>query len=194
MSDRFLDLLRHGAVRGGTCFRGRQDDPLSGLGWGQMSDATADDPGWTEIISSPARRCADFAHHLAARRALTMKIEERLCERHFGDWEGLTASEIQPDALGRFWGDPVGYTPPGAEPYPLFRERVLHVWNNLRQSSARHALLVTHGGVIRVLIAATLRMPDDAALLIEVSHACHTRVRLPQPPGQPSLVFHRGSE
>ncbi len=191
MTDRFLDLLRHGEVQGGACFRGGSDDPLTGLGWEQMRRATAEAPAWTRIHSSPARRCADFARHLAETCGAPLTLVDAFGERQFGAWEGRAAHQIPAAELAGFWNDPAVFTPPGGEPFADFRARVLRAWSELETTSEAHSLLVTHGGVIRVLIAAVLRMPDEAALLLEVPHACLTRIRLPAAPGRPSLMFHR---
>ena len=190
MDARLLDQLRHGEVQGGACFRGSQDDALSEAGWGQMLRATAQMPVWTDIVSSPARRCADFARHLAAIHEIPLRILDDFRERHFGAWEGLTAAQIPPADLARFWADPVGQTPPDAESFSDFRQRVRGVWSQMRDTDEPRTLLVTHGGVIRVLLAEVLCLQDPAALLIEVPHACLTRLRLPEPLGRPSLIAH----
>ncbi|NCC95151.1 MAG: histidine phosphatase family protein [Opitutae bacterium] len=190
MADRLIDLLRHGETLGGACFRGTRNDSLSATGWAQMNAVTSRDAVWTRVVSSPLRRCADFASALARQRGLPHAILPDLAERHFGAWEGLTADQIPSAELGRFWADPVGYTPAGAEPLMRFRERVLGAWQEVDDWAGEGTLVVTHGGVIRVWIAECLRMPPDAAVQIEVPHACLTRLRLPAPPGRPSLVWH----
>lgn len=191
MSDRFVDLLRHGEVQGGARFRGGNDDPLSARGWQEMSLATAQAADWTGLLSSPARRCADFARHLAGLRGLPLRIEARFAERRFGAWEGRAAQQIPADQLTRFWDDPVGYAPPDAETFAAFQARVLEAWHDLSHTAEPSQLFIVHGGVIRLLIAAVLHMPDAASLLIEVPYACRTRLRLPPAPGLPSLMFHR---
>ena len=190
MSDSFVDLLRHGDVQGGECFRGTRDDPLSPHGWAQMRRATAERSGWTHLVSSPARRCAEFARELSATHHLPLTLMEAFRERGFGDWEGRTAAEIPGDALQRFWSDPVGYTPPGAEPFADFRARVLAAWRDLLAARRPHTLLITHGGVIRVLVAEALCMADAGLLRLEVPHACLSRLRLYPPPWHPSLIAH----
>lgn len=192
MADRLLDLLRHGEALGGACFRGRRDDPASPIGWQQMSQAATADPGWTGVITAPARRCSDFARHLAETRGLPLATVSALGERDFGAWEGLTADQIPPQALARFWDDPIGFTPPGGEPFADFRDRVLLAWDELLDQAGAATLVVTHGGVMRVLLAHLLRMPPADAILIEVPHACLTRLRIPEPPGRPSLMRHGG--
>ncbi len=190
MSDRIIVLLRHGEVQGGGRFRGSCDDALSDAGWAQMCDAAGREPGIARIVSSPARRCADFARALGAERGLPVDLSEALRERHFGDWEGHAAAQIPADQLAHFWDDPVGYNPPGAEPFADFRQRVLDGWRALCAQAAPHTLVLTHGGVLRVILARVLGMSDCSGLQLEVPAACVTRVRLPLPPGRPSLIAH----
>jgi alpha-ribazole phosphatase len=188
-----VDLLRHGEAAGGPCFRGSRDDPLTERGWSELRAATADDgPGWDAVLCSPARRCADFARALGARLDLPVTTLPKLRERHFGSWEGRTAAELPEADLAAFWSDPVGFTPPGAEPFGAFRARVLAAWQEIQGGAGEHRLILTHGGVVRVIVGEVLRMPPAALLLLEVPHACRTRIRLPGGPGLPSLVAHGG--
>lgn len=186
-----IDLLRHGDCIGGPCFRGVRDDPLSSAGWQQMEEATAGLSGLSRVISSPARRCAEFAASLSARLGLPLVLMDQLRERDFGDWEGLSAAAIPAAEFARFLADPAGFNPPNAEPFADFRARVLGGWQALCASPSPHTLLITHGGVIRVLIAEVLGMADKALPCLEVPPGCLTRIRLHPPPGRPSLVFHR---
>ncbi|MFB1487813.1 MULTISPECIES: histidine phosphatase family protein [unclassified Thiocapsa] len=190
MQDCFVDLLRHGEAQGGARFRGGHDDPLSAEGWDQMTRATAANPDWTRVVSSPSRRCSAFAQRLAERHKLPLAILPGLRERGFGAWEGLAAYQIPAAELTRFWDDPVGYAPPGGEPFEVFRERVRAVWGQVCDAGEPFTLAVTHGGVIRVVLAEVLRMPPEASLLIEVPPACLSRLRVPESPGRPSLMCH----
>lgn len=193
-SDRFVDLLRHGEVVGGGRFRGDTDDLLSPAGLAQMRTATQGLQSWDALISSPARRCAAFASELAPERGLPLQHMPEFGERCFGAWENRTAEEIPLVELQRFWDDPIGFTPPGAEPFEALRERVLHGWDRLLAGDARFPLLITHGGVIRIILGAALDMPAAALLRIEVPPACLSRLRVPSGAGRPSLMFHRGPD
>ena len=55
-----IDLLRHGDT-GQRSYRGQLDDPLSTLGWSQLRAAIFG-RSWDAIVTSPLRRCAEFAH------------------------------------------------------------------------------------------------------------------------------------
>lgn len=177
-----LDLLRHGETELGGGFRGSLDDQLTPTGWQQMRQATASPEHWDAIVSSPLRRCADFAFELAEQCQLPLVLQDGLRELHFGDWEGRHASELMQEHaedLGRFWAAPYEFTPPGGEPMLAFEERVLNTVNELYQHRAgEHLLLVTHGGVMRLLTARARRLERDQLLQVEVGHGQRLRLQL----------------
>jgi broad specificity phosphatase PhoE len=195
LSSRMVELLRHGDAEGGACFRGSQDDPLTEHGWAALRAAMAPElcraaPAWDQVLTSPARRCAEFALELGNRLDVPVTPLAVLRERHFGAWEGRTAAQIPAAELNAFWADPGGYTPPDAEPFADFRRRVATAWRDIQEAAARRQLVVTHGGVLRVIVGEVLGLADASLLLLEVPHACRTRIRLPDGAGLPSLVAH----
>ncbi|MFB8828295.1 alpha-ribazole phosphatase family protein [Azotobacter sp. CWF10] len=177
-----LDLLRHGDTECGGGFRGSLDDALTAAGWVQMRAATAGGGPWDLVVSSPLRRCADFARELAAAQGLPLQHEADLRELHFGAWEGRNASELMHDdaeGLGRFWDDPYAFTPPDGEPVSAFEARVLDAVERLRRDCAgRRLLLVTHGGVMRLLLARARGLPRRALLQVTVAHGALHRLCL----------------
>ena len=182
MTGTCIDLLRHGETVGGNRYRGSRDDALTAEGWEQMRRALGDDRPWTCIVSSPLIRCRAFAEGLAQRHSLSIEIETRLREIHFGDWEGKTAEELlatDRERITRFWEDPESHPPPGGEALTMFRNRVLEAW---RQLSARdtsdHLLVVTHGGPIRVILGHILGLSRAEILQLEVPHAYRRQLRL----------------
>jgi alpha-ribazole phosphatase/probable phosphoglycerate mutase len=191
-----VDLLRHGEPEGGNRYRGTLDDPLSSLGWEQMRVAIGDRHLWDAIISSPLRRCADFARELATQLRLRLDIEPDLREMTFGDWEGRTLTEIMratPQALELFWRDPVNYPPPGGEPLPIYAARVIAAWQTvLERHAGRHVLIVGHGGMIRMVLQDILGMPLQHIWRLEVPYANFSRVRIHGRGREatPLLVFH----
>ena len=181
MPDLLIDLLRHGETEGGNCFRGRTDDVLTDHGWSQLSSAVKGKPAWGEIISSPAKRCAQFAEHLAETHNIPCRQAEWLWEMNFGDWEGATAAELaatDSDRLSAFWQDPINQAPPNGEPFHQFQRRVLGGWHATIQQTSKKVLLVSHGGPIRLILAETLGMPPQNLMRLEMPHASLNRVRV----------------
>lgn len=147
-----------------------------------MREAVADHAPWDVIVTSPLRRCAEFAEELARRHTLPLERDERLKEIGFGEWEGCTAEQLtahDPDMLMNFYRDPVGHRPPGAEPLTDFRRRVTAVWEELLDCHCgRHLLIVAHAGVMRMILCQVLGMPEERMFSILVPNAGVTRIRV----------------
>lgn len=178
----YLELLRHGETELGGGLRGSLDDALTATGWAQLRAAVAEAGPWDRLISSPLQRCARFAEELAAQQGVPLSLEADLQELHFGAWEGRSTAELMHSSateLGQFWSDPYAFTPPAGEPLLAFEARILSAVQRLQ---ARHAgerlLLVTHGGVIRLLLARARGLPRTDLLQVEVSHAERFRLSL----------------
>ena len=169
-----LDLLRHGETELGGGLRGSLDDALTAKGWQQMRQAVEGQGPWDRLVSSPLQRCARFAEELGTRLQLPVSLDKDLQELHFGAWEGQSAAalmDIDADALGRFWADPYSFTPPAGEPVLAFAERVLTAIERLHQAYAgQRVLLVSHGGVMRLLLARARGLPREQLLNVEVAH------------------------
>lgn len=169
-----LDLLRHGETERGGGFRGSLDDALTDTGWAQMRQAVSGLADWDALVSSPLQRCARFADELALTHGLPLQLEPGLQELHFGAWEGRSAAELMVDSereLGLFWNDPYTFTPPEGEPLVRFEARVLAALARLQaQHAGKHLLLVTHGGVMRLLLSRARGLPREHLLQVEVAH------------------------
>lgn len=169
-----LDLLRHGETERGGGFRGSLDDALTQTGWTQMHRGIEGAGPWDLLVSSPLQRCSAFARELAQRLDLPLHIEADLRELHFGQWEGRSAAELMEshaEGLGQFWNDPFSFTPPEGETLLDFESRVLAAGERLRSRfSGRRVLLVTHGGVIRVLVARARQLPRAQLMQVDVAH------------------------
>jgi len=149
-----IDLLRHGETEGGQRYCGTTDILLTAAGWDQMWGTVGNECHWDVVVSSPLKRCAEFARALAQRHSLELQIDERLREMHFGAWEGRNAAELmQTDAdnLTRFWRDPVRHSPTDGESVVALQSRVMAAWRDAT-AQCRAALIVTHGGPIRTIL------------------------------------------
>ncbi len=190
-----LHLLRHGETEAGQVFCGSTDVPLNQKGWKQMRQSVADQIiDWNCIITSPLKRCAEFATELSAQRSIPLYYDERLKEMHFGTWEGFSASEIMrnnADQLTRFWRDPVRYTPPEAEALTAFKARVMSAWSDLiERYQDDRILLVTHAGVIKVLFCHILQRPIHQLLEFEVEHAVLRHVQIEHTSGSQRCILY----
>ncbi|KAA8743780.1 alpha-ribazole phosphatase family protein [Pseudomonas koreensis] len=170
-----LDLLRHGETELGGGLRGSLDDALTEKGWAQMRAAVVAGGPWDRLISSPLQRCERFAAELGEQLNLPVQLETDLQELHFGVWEGQSAAalmETDAEALGLFWADPYSFTPPQGEPVSDFADRVLGAVARLHQAYAgERVLLISHGGVMRLLLAQARGLPREQLLNVEVAHA-----------------------
>ena len=179
-----VTLLRHGEVEGyAHAFIGERDPPLSAAGWSQLRAALAavDKPPFTAIASSPLARCRVFAAQLAAERRLALDVVPALAEMRFGEWEGLTNAEVAARdgaRLAAFRADPGRVAPPGGEPYPEFARCVRDGFAAWTRGRRGHALVVTHAGVMRALVAECLQLAPENLARIALPPAATCRLSL----------------
>lgn len=174
-----IDLLRHGATKQPDIVRGSMDDPLSELGHRQMQQALGSER-WEHIVCSPLGRCRTFAEHCAKNWGVPALPDERLREYHFGDWEGRTWAELwqeQPHSVRAFFADPDNHPPPGGEIYAEFRARVLDAWDAIAADPPPRTLVITHGGVLMLVLAEVLGVKQIGGR-IELGFAARARIHL----------------
>jgi alpha-ribazole phosphatase len=191
-----FDLLRHGQIDGPPALYGRTDVALSRDGWEQMFQQTGRIQDLDNIISSPLRRCRDFAKELAADHRLKLQIEPGIQECDFGEWDGIKFDDHsqQWPLMTSFWQDPDHNTPPQGESLETFHNRVVTSWQSLcKQHSGKNNLLLCHGGVIRQILAHIL--PTDWRSgewysQLQIGYASLTRIIIPAyPDAKPSVAF-----
>lgn len=204
-----VDFIRHGEPHGGDILRGRVDPELTELGWSQMQKATGLStqhkpgdvtPAWSEIISSPLQRCRHFAEQVATNADLPISVLDQWQEIDYGDWDGMLVSEwrkVAADQFKAFREDLSALAPPNGEDYLSFKDRILSAWNQLAEKAdGSHLLVVTHGGVLRVVLPTVLGMPLNKSFPLHIPFACFSRVRLDirEDKASTSLILHNGAE
>lgn len=190
-----LDVLRHGECQGGEIFRGATDVALSEAGWQQMcASAERAAAPWQRIVTSPLRRCREFAEHLSAQLEVPLSLDEDWREMSFGRWEGQLREDIfarEGDAIAAFYRDPAGRAPPEGEAADILQARVVAAYQRvLEGASGEHVLIVTHGGVIRALLAHVLGMPLQRMFALDVPYACMTGLHHVERAGYTRLLGH----
>jgi alpha-ribazole phosphatase/probable phosphoglycerate mutase len=187
-----IDLLRHGEPVGGRRYRGQIDDPLSDKGWQEMRDAVSQQRPWQTIISSPLKRCSEFAAELSEQMGISLTFDDRLKEVGFGNWEGFSGDELRaedPDQLMRFYHDPIKHRPQNAEPLPSFNQRVSQAYNQAtRKHSGRHILVISHAGVIRSILASQLDAPLGSMYRFSIATGSLSRIKI-EAERPPTIMF-----
>lgn len=168
-------MLRHGESQYSHTLRGHLDDELTAKGWQQMQSTIEQvtNQTWDVIVSSSLKRCACFAEQLAKTAKLPLLVNHDLKEMYFGEWEGVSTQQIyetSPELLANFWQKPSQYCPPRAETLNQFQTRVLKGFQDLleymQKQNLQHALVITHGGVIKLLACLARQQPLDDLLKI----------------------------
>ncbi len=138
-----LHLLRHGEPELTGRMLGRTDSPATA---GGITACVARASG----LDVTRRIASDLSRARACAEAIgPAEIDPRWRELDFGDWDGLAAGEIEPEALARFWNDPDTAPPPGGE---RWSDLVARVRSAIAALPPEPTLVVTHGGAIRAAL------------------------------------------
>jgi broad specificity phosphatase PhoE len=174
-------LVRHAATAWTAARRlqGRTDPPLSPDGeaqagrWRLPADLealhAAGRLGW---VASPLRRAVATAERLAG---AVPRLDPRLVERAYGAWEGLSLDEVEARRGEDGWDG----RPPGGESLRDVLARARDAIDALAAAGPDSWVVVTHGDVIRALLAAAvawdLTEPAPLRLLPERLHRIRRR-------------------
>lgn len=173
-----LILVRHGETdwnREGR-LQGGQDIPLNDLGRKQAAEAAgrlrALAPGFAtlDFIGSPMHRARETMDILRAELGLApgaYRLDDRLKELTFGSWEGFTWRDIRKAEREQAQlreRDKWSFVPPGGESYGMLAQRIRPVLEEL----SRETVIVSHGGVARVILALVGAVPPQKASLVEI--------------------------
>jgi len=161
-----LYLMRHGLPVGGRKLRGKTDDQISSQGMLQMLNATSN-LNVDLVLSSPLKRCISFAIEFSEKNNIQCLADNRLEEIDFGDWDGILYSELFKEsnsAAEQYLADPWHLNIPNGESLTDFSNRIKLVLNDiLNEHKGKNILIVTHGGVIRQIIAHVLNIENPNA-------------------------------
>ena len=188
-----ITVLRHGEVEGAPhVFRGKGNPALSPRGLQQMRQATLAAPRLDSIATSPLARCRAFADSLAAEMGMVPVVLDDFREMDFGDWEGKTpqaAQALTPELFESFRNNPEGLSPPNGEPFDVFRERVTAAFRQwLGNADGGHRLLITHAGVMRILLIEHLGLPVCNLYRIALPNAASFQLSIL--PGHPPCLLN----
>jgi alpha-ribazole phosphatase len=133
------------------------------------------------VYASPLQRCHKLAQALCEPNfgvsASDIKLDSRLKELSFGDWE-LTPWDSIPREVFDVWAnDYANLAPPNGETFSELHARTKSFVEGLMTHSAgKSILVVTHGGVIRAVLAEVLNMPLKGLFRITIDHVGVTQL------------------
>ncbi len=164
-----LFFIRHAQTDMAGTFCGQSDPPINSVGKPQVRELLQHlaPQSFSAIYSSDLVRASQTARALAESFDIPLTTTAHLREIHFGEWEGLTWTEIEqrnPDYAHRWLGEFPALPAPGGESFSAFEDRVLPEVERLRRLAENNRIaVVTHGGVMRLVLTKLLRHADAQA-------------------------------
>lgn len=117
------------------------------------------------IYSSPLKRAFETAEIINENFEKKIHISQCLKEINFGDWEGYTFEEIgkhYPDLIDKWLEKPADMRPPNGENFRDLQVRAMKVLHEIYDlNRGKNVLIVTHGGLISVIVCHILQIGLD---------------------------------
>lgn len=162
-----IHFVRHGETdfNAASIYQGHTDTHLSVLGRSQAAavgerfrDMTVD-----VVYSSDLSRASETGHAIADHHGLEVQEISGLRECSFGEWEGLSVTEIReqyPELYRNYIRDSFTYRAPGGERLEKLQDRVVRAVNEIAERHTDDEVVVaTHGGPICAFICWALVAP-----------------------------------
>lgn len=175
-----LVFLRHGETDWNVEGRlqGQHDVPINAKGRGQARHngetvrRLVPEAVTFDFVASPlcrARETMEIARTAMGLDPAGYRIDERLKELTFGEWEGFTYKDIaraNPGWIAERQADKWLFQPPGGESYEMLSVRIVG-W---LETVDRPTVVVSHGGVGRVLRAHLLHLDPLKTVIEDFPH------------------------
>jgi probable phosphoglycerate mutase len=153
-------LARHGETddnREPIRVQGFRDTPLNDTGRVQARELAErlDGDGIVSLWSSDLARARETAEIVGGRIGLEPRLDPRLREANRGEWEGRLFVDIareEPEGYAGWLRAGEGFRFPGGESLREQLDRVDAAVRDIRQAEQLPALVVCHGGSIRVML------------------------------------------
>lgn len=164
-----LYIIRHGTTDANLAYRfqGQIDTDINDKGRAQAQEVAEHFKNirLDAIYASPLKRAYHTAQPLAATHNLEIIKRPELIEISFGDWENKYFDEINDASkqeLDLFFAHPAQCNIPGGETLAQVAKRVGPFFEELLcEIENKDIAIVTHGGIIRVLLCLFLNMDLD---------------------------------
>ena len=170
MKETEIILIRHGETEWNSEQRmqGHSDSDLSAVGRGQI-EALGEwmkKVSFDHIYSSDSLRARYTAEAITQYSGHTLQFDQRIREKNLGVFEGLTSTEAKerhPEVYRLFKTAGANYVIDEGESTQQLLERALEFIEEIRlRHPQERVVMVTHGGVVRVLMKHALGLSIDA--------------------------------
>ena len=177
-------LVRHAQhVEFGQILSGRRRDVALSREGLEQAGIVADLLGTTQIdaiYSSPRERAWYTAREIAEPHELKVVVDNRLDEIDFGDWSGLSFSELEGEPLWSQWNEQRATArPPAGE---SMNEAADRAFAFLEEAAGAHdggtLVALSHCDIIRALIARCLGLSLDNLLRFDIDPASVSRISI----------------
>lgn len=114
------------------------------------------------VVTSPLVRCKALAEQIEQHYSLSLSIEPAICEFDFGDLDGVAFDDMdekQQSLLSAFWQAPHLSPLPNGQTLDEFHQQVISWWEGFISELDGDTLVVSHAGVIRMVLAYVLSVP-----------------------------------
>ncbi|MCK4502979.1 MAG: histidine phosphatase family protein, partial [Desulfuromonadales bacterium] len=147
-------------------------------GW--LADRLATAP-LDQCFCSPLLRAQQTAFGIAENQGIEIETQTALREIDFGLWEGRTFAEIETDEPqnAQDWcRNPLEFSFPQGDSVSAFMQRLQTYLQWLKNCAGDHLLLVTHGGVIRILLTLLLQLDPKQQSMFGIDRGSLTTVKI----------------
>lgn len=163
-------FIRHAETNMRGLYCGHANPPVNAAGHRQIQSLLRELSGEhiDAIFTSDLQRAVTTACSIAQEFSIIPVVRVEWRELHFGDWEGLSWDEIERQDIDyaqqwiKCFPD---LTAPGGESFWIFRDRVLSELSRvITSTTGRSVAVVTHGGVLRVVLQTICNLSQQEAL------------------------------
>ena len=170
MKETEIILIRHGETEWNSQKRmqGHSNSDLSEVGRGQIQalGELMKNVSFDHIYSSDSLRARQTAEAITQYSGHTLQFDQRIREKNLGVFEGLTSTEAKerhPEIYRLFKTAGANYVIDEGESTQQLLERALEFIEEIRlRHPQERVVMVTHGGVVRVLMKHALGLSIDA--------------------------------
>ena len=172
-----LTLIRHTSLQiaSGVCY-GQTDVDVAAsfMQEANLTKHKLNGGQFDAVFSSPLQRCVKLSQVLVAENVVH---DERLKELHFGDWEMRAWDDIPRDVFDYWAQNYAELAPPNGETFQQLQQRgIAFVEDILQKHPQGHVLVVTHGGMIRAMLAHVLNMQLKGLFRFNIDYGSVTQL------------------